>query len=349
MTTTARSRTANWRTAVICTVLLAATIGPATPAHAASTVTITSPESGSRHLTGYDGPVAVDFTDVTEFGDYTISISGPDAYSWQVIWSFDGSQHANSWNFDPVPVPGTYTVEVENVDMAEVAASSPFHVDAVHVTNSALAPTTFFPLEHDGHKDFARFLFHTDVRARDTIRVTNRRGRVIRRVALGKLSGERVHRWRWDGRDGRGHLVRAGIYGIHVTAVRGVAKDAGAIHSVGIEGLPVHITRRSVGPSPFFPLEHDGFRDTTTFRFRTSLRAFDLIQVVTSTTHRLVRNERIGMRRGKRTHAWVWNGRDGRGHRLRPGTYRIRVVARHFDQKAKSHWLRVVLKRRHHR
>jgi len=342
----ARSRTVKWQTAVICTALFAATIGAATPARAASTVTITSPESGSRHLTGYDGPVAVDFTGVTEFGDYTISITGPDAYSWQVIWSYDGSQHTQSWNFDPVPVQGTYAVEVEN-DTAEVVASSTFHVDAVHVTNSAVASTTFFPLEHDGHKDFVRFFFRTDVRSRDTIRVTNRRGRVIRRVVLGKLFGERVHGWKWNGRDGHGHLVRPGIYGIHVTAVRGVAKDAGAIHSVGVEALPVHITRRSVGPSPFFPLERDGFRDTTTFRFRTSLHASDLIQVETS-AHRLVRNERIGTLRGHATHAWTWDGRDGRGHRLRPGTYRIRVVAQHFDQKAKSHWLRVVLGRKHH-
>jgi hypothetical protein len=138
------------------------------------------------------------------------------------------------------------------------------------------------------------------------------------------------------------------MYGIHVTAVRGVAADAGPIRSVRIEALPVCIRRRSVGPSPFFPIERDGFRDTTTFRFRTNLRAADLIQVVTS-THRLVRNERIGTRRGRTTHAWTWDGRDGHGHRLRPGTYRIRVVARHFDQKAKSHWLRVVLRRRHHR
>jgi flagellar hook assembly protein FlgD len=86
----------------------------------------------------------------------------------------------------------------------------------------------------------------------------------------------------------------------------------------------------------------------TRFRFRTSLRAADLVQVVTH-GHRLVRNERIGLLRGHTTHTWVWNGRDGRGHRVRPGTYRIRVVARHFDQKAKSHWLRVVVKRRHRR
>jgi flagellar hook assembly protein FlgD len=178
--------------------------------------------------------------------------------------------------------------------------------------------------------------------------VTNHRGRVIRLVRLGALAGERLHRWRWNGRDRRGHLARPGLYGIHVTVTHGVARDAGATHSVAIEALPVHITRRSVGPTPFFPIERDGFRDTTRFRFRTNLRAADLVQVVTH-SHRLVRNERIGLLRGHTTHTWVWNGRDGRGHRLRPGTYRIRVVARHFDQKAKSHWLRVVVKRRHRR
>ena len=345
MTTT---RAATWRRALICIAVLAATVGPATTAGAAQTVTITSPESGSRHLVGYAGPVAVDFSGVTDFGDYVISVTGPDAYSWQVIWSYDGSQHTNSWNFDPTPVQGTYTVAVENQDTADVAATEAFHVDAVAVIESRLPSATFFPLEHDGHKDFAHFFFRTDLRARDTIRVTNRRGRVIRRVRLGALSGERLHRWKWDGRDGRGHLARAGLYGIHVVAMRGVARDAGATLSVAIDALPVHITRRSVGPTPFFPIERDGFRDATTFRFRTSLRAFDLMQVETR-SHRLVRNERLGSLAGHKTHTWVWNGRDGRGHRLRPGTYRIRVVARHFNQSAKSHWLRVVVKRRHRR
>jgi hypothetical protein len=135
------------------------------------------PGSGTGTLIGYDGPVAVDFTGGTEFGDYTISVTGPDAYFWQVVWSYDGSQHTMSWSFDPVPVQGTYSVEIANADTAEVAASATFHIDAVHVTNSAVASTTFFPLEHDGHKDFVRFFFRTDVRARDTIRVTNRHGR----------------------------------------------------------------------------------------------------------------------------------------------------------------------------
>lgn len=345
---TTQSRAANWRTVLICTAALAAIGGPVATAGAADTVTITNPEPGSRHLIGYDGPVAVDFTGVTEFGDYTVSVTGPDAYSWQVTWTYDGSQHTNNWSFDPTPVAGTYRVAVENQDTAEVAATETFRVDDVHVTESRLASTTFFPLEHDGHKDFAHFLFRTDVRARDTIRVTNRRGRVIRRVRLGALSGERLHRWNWDGRDGRGHLVRPGRYGIHVTAMHGVARDAGATLSVALEALPVHITRRHVGPSPFFPIERDGFRDRTTFRFRTSLRAVDLVQVATR-SHRLVRNERLGSLAGHTTHAWVWNGRDGRGHRLRAGTYRVRVVARHFDQKAKSHWIRVVIARRHRR
>ncbi|HEY7135863.1 MAG TPA: hypothetical protein VIB48_12440, partial [Acidimicrobiia bacterium] len=128
---TTQSRAANWRTVLICTAALAAIGGPVATAGAADTVTITNPEPGSRHLIGYDGPVAVDFTGVTEFGDYTVSVTGPDAYSWQVTWTYDGSQHTNSWSFDPTPVAGTYRVAVENQDTAEVAATETFRVDDV--------------------------------------------------------------------------------------------------------------------------------------------------------------------------------------------------------------------------
>lgn len=93
-------------------------------------------------------------------------------------------------------------------------------------------------------------------------------------------------------------------------------------------------------------LEHDGDRDTTTFRFRTNLAAIDVVQIVNRRGRR-VRDVRLGKLAGHRSHAWTWDGGDGRGHHVRVGTYRIRVVAKHYDRRATSAWLRLTVKRKH--
>ena len=281
---------------------------------------------------------------MTEFGAYTISVVGPGAYSWQTTWNYDGSQLANSWMFTPASARGDYTATVTAPD-ASVASSLSFHVDQVSVTGSSLSPSVFFPLERDGHRDFAHFYFRTDARASDTVRVANRHGRVVRRASLGSMRGDRTHLWKWDGRTGSGRKVNPGRYTIWVTAVHGVAVSKSAARTIRLAALPVRITRRSVGPTPFYPVEQDGDRDTTTFRFGTNLRAVDTIQVI-NRRGVLVRQTRLGKLGGHRTHAWTWNGRNSEGRRVSPGGFRIRVVAVHFDKSAASSWLRVEVKKK---
>jgi hypothetical protein len=151
--------------------------------------------------------------------------------------------------------------------------------------------------------------------------------------------------WKWDGRTGSGRKVNPGRYTVWVTAVHGVAVDRGAAQTVRLAALPVHVTRRSVGPTPFYPLEQDGYRDATTFRFRTSLGAVDTIQII-NRRGVLVRQVRLGKLTGHRTHAWTWTGRNAGGRHVSPGKFRIRVVAVHFDKRAASTWLGVVVKKK---
>jgi flagellar hook assembly protein FlgD len=329
----------------ISAVLLAGVVALLAGASAeAETVVVTSPEAGSAHRIGYSGPVSVDFSGVTTFGVYTISVTGPDAYSWQTIWNFDGSQSTNSWSIDPTMTRGAYEVHVVAPDGTTEVGSATFHIDDVAVVQSSVSSATFFPLEQDGHKDFAHFFFRTDARARDTIRVRNHRGRIVRHVELGALRGNRTHEWRWDGRNRTGRKAPPGVYTIRVVAVRGVAEAQSLSRAVRITALPVHVTRRSIGPTPFYPIERDGDRDTTTFRFRTNLGAVDTVQVVNRHGVR-VRTVRLGKLRGQSNHAWTWDGSGRGGRRVRPGTFKIRVVAVHFDKHAASTWLQVVVKR----
>jgi len=325
-----------WRVCAVCVVAVIAAAIPASAA-AADTGVVTGPEDQSAHRVGYTGPVSVDFTGIAATGAYTVSVTGPDAYAWQTTWNFDGSQRTTSWAFDPVPARGTYAIEVLAPDSTPVGAAT-FRVDDVHVTASSVSSETFYPLERDGHKDFAHFSFRTDARARDVVQVTNHRGRVIRRVALGSLGANRAHEWKWDGRNKSGRKAPPGAYAIRVEATHGVARARGVAQTVRLVALPVRITRRSVAPTTFTPRVVDGDRDTTTFAFRTNLRAVDTVQVVNKHGRR-VRTVHLGTLSGHRTHTWVWNGRDGRGLLVRPGRFRLRVVALHFDRRAQSSWV----------
>jgi flagellar hook assembly protein FlgD len=309
------------------------------PAAAADTGVVTGPEDGSAHRVGYTGPVSVDFTGISTMGAYTVSVAGPNGYAWQATWNFDGSQMTNTWSFDPVPARGTYTVAVLAPNSSPVGGAA-FRVDDVNVTASSVSSETFFPLERDHHKDFAHFFFRTDARARDVVRVTNHRGRVIRTVALGSLSANRTHEWKWDGRNAAGRKAPPGSYTIRVSAVHGVAQARGVPHAVRLVALPVRITRHRVRPASFSPRVHDGVGDTTTFSFRTSVRAVDTIQIVNRHGRR-VRTVRLGNLTGHNAHHWVWDGHDGRGRLVRAGWFRIRVAARHFDRRVRSSWVAV--------
>ena len=335
----ARSSNAVRRHLGPCLLGLTVLMVPGAAAGAVDAGVVTSPENGSAHRVGYTGPVSVDLVGVSVTGDYTISVTGPDAYTWQTTWNFDGSQTTNTWSFDPALVRGAYTVDVVAPDASHAGGAS-FRIDDVNVTASRVSAETFFPLERDGHRDFAHFLFRTDARAIDTVRVTNHRGRVIRRISLGSLRGFRAREWKWDGRNATGRKAPPGSYTIRVTAVHGVASAKGVPQAVRLAALPVHVTRRNVGPTPFSPLVHDGDRDTTTFGFRTSLGAVDTIQIANKHGRR-VRTARLGKLAGHRTHAWVGDGRSGGGSLVRPGSFRIRVVALHFDRRAQSSWLAV--------
>ncbi|MEO6510080.1 MAG: FlgD immunoglobulin-like domain containing protein, partial [Nocardioides sp.] len=72
----------------------------------------------------------------------------------------------------------------------------------------------------DGHHDRSTVSFDLSERADVRVQVLAH-DRVIRgSVKLGRLAGG-VHRWTWDGRDNRGHVVPDGSYRVEVRATRG--------------------------------------------------------------------------------------------------------------------------------
>lgn len=313
------------------------------PAGAAAPVTITRPAEGVGHAPGYTGPLSVDFTG-GDLGVYTISIAGPHGYAWNTTWNDDGSQTTASWSFPAARLAGTYGITVTAPDDTTVASST-FVINPAVLASSA-APTPFYPLEPDGYRDAVRFTFRTNATAADTVRVVNSRGRTIRIARVGSLSGTASHSWVWHGRKVGGARVQPGIFRLHLVAVADERTLRGPVVAVRVRALAPRINGSSVAPSPFYPIERDGYRDATTFRFSTNVRASDTIRV-RGPGGRIVRLARLGALKGHgHSHTWAWNGRNNRGAMVAPGTYRIKVVSVYYGQKVVSAWRQVVLKRR---
>jgi flagellar hook assembly protein FlgD len=337
-------RSSRNRAGIVVTLLaLAIAVLGTGSAGAAAAVAITSPADGVSHPPGYAGPVSVNFTG-GDTGTYTISIAGPHGYAWNTAWDFDGSQTTNSWPFPQARLAGTYVVTVRAPDDT-IAARATFGINPAVLTSSA-APTPFYPLEQDGFRDALRFTFRTNIAAADTVRVVNSRGRAIRVAKVGALSGTASHSWVWHGRKNNGVRVQPGIFRVHLVAVADERKLRGPVVVVRVRALAPRINGSSVAPSPFYPIERDGYRDTTTFRFSTNVRASDTIRV-RGPGGRIVRIARLGMLKGHaHSHTWAWNGANNGGEVLGPGTYRIKVVSVYYGQKVVSAWRKVVLKRK---
>ena len=328
---------------VVALLALALAVVGAGPAGAAAAVTITSPADGVSHAPGYTGPVTVDFTG-GDMGTYTIAVTGPHGYTWQTTWDFNGSQFTNSWSFPGALLAGAYLVTITAPD-ATTAATATFGVNPAVLASSA-APTPFYPLEQDGFKDALRFSFRTNVAAADTVRVVNSLGRTVRIARVGALSGTASHSWAWGGRKDDGLRAQPGIFRLHLVAVADERKLRGPVVVVRVRAIAPRIGGSSVAPSPFYPIERDGFRDTTTFRFSTNVRASDTIRV-RGPDGRIVRIARLGVLKGHgHPHAWTWNGANNGGEVLRPGAYRIKVVSVYYGQKVVSEWRTAVLKRK---
>jgi flagellar hook assembly protein FlgD len=312
-------------------------------AGAAAPVAITSPADGVSHPPGFAGPVSVDLTG-GDTGTYTVSVTGPHGYEWHTTWDFDGSQTTNSWPFPQARLAGRYVVTVTAPDDT-TAATATFGINPAVLTSSA-APTPFYPLEHDAFRDALRFTFRTNIAAVDTVRVVNSRGRAIRIAKLGALNGTSSHSWAWHGRKNNGVRVQPGIFRVHLVALADERKLRGPVVVVRVRALAPRINGSSVAPSPFYPIERDGYRDTTTFRFSTNVRATDTIRV-RGPGGRIVRIARLGVLRGHaHPHTWSWNGTNNGAEVLSPGTYRIKVVSVYYGQKVVSAWRKVVLKRK---
>jgi hypothetical protein len=113
--------------------------------------------------------------------------------------------------------------------------------------------------------------------------------------------------------------------------------DNDAIAQVRVTYRRFAITRLSASPMTFYPLVHDGYRDTTKIQWYRNVPA--QTESMTIRKHGVIR-----FRNGGRDGWWYfqWNGVVG-GRHLRPGPYFVRINASDLGRTAHSPWLRVVI------
>jgi flagellar hook assembly protein FlgD len=200
-----------------------------------------------------------------------------------------------------------------------------------------VAANTFNPIEQDGYHDAVRVYFRTPAASIDTVNVVTRRGRVVRSVHLGRLSPHETHSWSWDGRTAQGSVAPPGMYSVRVITRHGGHALAAPPAFVRLSPLTPEVGEVGVSPSPFYPIEQDGDRDTTTVSFVTNTDAHDVVRV-RGPRGRVIRTADLGTLTAHTPHIWVWDGRNAVGERGAPGTYAIQITSMYFGSRAHSQW-----------
>jgi hypothetical protein len=129
-----------------------------------------------------------------------------------------------------------------------------------------------------------------------------------------------------------------GKYTIRIN--REIGYDNGAIAQVRVLYRRFSITHLAASPNRFYPLVRDGFRDRTKLLWDRSLRANT--ESMTVAHHGTIRWTKAN---GSWDSGWWhfnWNGVIN-GHRLRPGTYRLRMSATYLGVTTRSPWMKVVI------
>ncbi len=210
---------------------------------------------------------------------------------------------------------------------------------------SSAAPATFYPIENDGVRDVTRFYFSTPTLAVDTVRVIDRRGRVIRTARLGELPAGKLHSWVWNGRAADGAPARPGRFHLQLIAATGGQTTRGRTVTVSLRPIPPRVSHVRVSPSPFYPIEQDGYRDSTTLSFSANTDTSDTVRVRTN-SGRTINIAQLGVLGHGQTHTWQWNGANSAGTVQPPGKYWLRVVSIYYGQKTASAWHPVTIKKK---
>lgn len=185
--------------------------------------------------------------------------------------------------------------------------------------------TDFFSPDGDGTKDRARYKIAVNRRADVTVKVTTKRGRVIARDQLGRLS-RGTYSWTWDGRNDRGRNVADRTYFVKTIArtVR-TAKIASWSWSVFLDTVyeprQPEVTDDTLYPNTTVVTDEIWFRNASSGEGETAKR---FVLRIKDARDRLRYTETL-YSKGSNAYGLGWDGRDNDGNRLPAGSYTARL------------------------
>jgi hypothetical protein len=293
---------------LVATLLIANVLAPGTAM--AADIAIQNPTEGGNYQAPFSGPLTVDFTGAIP-DTYTLIVSG-DSYNWESTHTYDGENHSFSETFSPITEPGSYTAVVEDSTEAGIASVT-FRVRGLDSAR-IMSP-------NHGQTFLSSFSGNVSVNWSSIADVDD-----IYRVDILK-NGSLYRQCQHDGAELEEITTHcslsAGVGQYSARVLNHTQNDL--LDQVSFNIAPrLTLTDVRVVPATFYPLVRDGFRDTTTIRFRTNKSSRNRIQVIRS--GRTIKRVDLGIQSGG-SHQWSWNGRDGAGRKVKPGYYKLQVSA----------------------
>ena len=177
------------------------------------------------------------------------------------------------------------------------------------------SPLSFSP-DRDGVADATVIGWTASEPAATTVRIFHGT-RLVR--AFGVAGAKTGGAIRWNGRSGAGAMVGDGAYQARITVQDGAGNRRTSSIVVRVD--------RTAGwlrwaPGAFYPQDLDALARTAQASFKLTRPATTTLQVVDA-TGRPVRTVWASRRQGPGSVRWTWDGRDGAGRMVAPGTYSV--------------------------
>jgi flagellar hook assembly protein FlgD len=200
-------------------------------------------------------------------------------------------------------------------------ASVTVQVSRLHPGITALSPAAISP-DGDGRRDATRVTYRLDRREQAALVVRDPAGQEVYRRSLGTLAAG-THTATWEGVLTSGRVAPDADYAVQIATtdgtLQGLASSRVSVdrHSPSLTG--VHVSSPRVLPV------RDDYLDKVEVGARIG-ETVSSLRLEVSNRSGVVRTIRAGRRSGPAQTAMTWDGRTA-GHRLAPGTYRVRLVA----------------------
>lgn len=193
-------------TAALLAATTLSTVGLAAPVHAATAITIDSP-NGDEYDSGAEVVVSgFNASDYTE----TIYVECDESFSTPTADVDPGSFSVSVGTFN-----GPDACRIRDYYSDDLLASFTVAGPPTTVSDPSVDHDIFYPYVRDGYRDTVGFKWRQDRRGRALITVVNSDGRTVRAESPMRWRGR--NGWVWNGRKDNGELAAEGRYRIKVT------------------------------------------------------------------------------------------------------------------------------------